>query len=55
MQLKAQASDLRESIVRQRKMAEDEMHYKRSTDAKQERMRQKQHEYLMKKLKEIDV
>ena len=55
MQLKSEVGNLRNSIVRQKQDAEQRMLEQKSIDAKEERKRQKQQEYLVKKLKEIDV
>lgn len=55
LELKVQATDMRESIIRQKKESEEQMHEKKTKDAEEERRRHKQQEYLMKKLKEIGI
>lgn len=54
MQLKGQTEHLRESLVRDKKEAEDSLFYKKAQEAEQERRRQREHDYLIKKLKELD-
>jgi|JI6StandDraft_1071083.scaffolds.fasta_scaffold182112_2 hypothetical protein len=54
MQLKGQVGSLRDSLVREKKQAEEDLHQKRSIQAEEERRKQKQQDYLMKKLKELD-
>lgn len=53
MLLKGQTEHLRESLIREKKEAEDSLHYKKAIEAEEERKRQREHDYLMKKLKEI--
>ena len=54
MHLKAQVGDYRDSLISNRKNAEETLHQLKAEEAEAERKKQKQQDYLMKKLKEID-
>jgi hypothetical protein len=55
LELRVQVGDLRDSLVRERKQAEDNMLETKMYAAEEERRRQKQHDYLLKKLKELEL